>query len=64
VPASAGVLVPPGDADALRDALLRLMDDAAWRATLAAGAREAAERLPTWDDAGARFAAVLDAVAP
>lgn len=64
VPASAGVLVPPGDADALRDALQRLMDDAAWRATLAAGAREAAERLPTWDDAGARFAAVLDAVAP
>ena len=64
VPASAGVLVPPGDADALRDALRRLMDDTAWRATLAAGARAAAERLPTWDDAGARFAAVLDAVAP
>lgn len=64
VPASAGVLVPPGDADALRDALRRLMDDADWRATLATGAREAAEHLPTWDDAGARFAAVLDAVAP
>lgn len=64
VPATAGVLVPPGDADALRRALQRLLDDAAWRATLAAGARAAAERLPTWDDAGARFAAVLDAVAP
>lgn len=63
VPARAGVLVPPGDLDALRGALQRLMDDAAWRASLAAGAREAAERLPTWDDASARFAAVLDAVA-
>ncbi|MGJ7519946.1 glycosyltransferase family 4 protein [Variovorax sp. LT1P1] len=63
VPARAGVLVPPGDPEALRGALQRLMDDVAWRASLAAGAREAAERLPTWDDASARFAAVLDAVA-
>ena len=33
-------------------------------AALAAGAHAAAQRLPTWDDAGARFAAVLAAVAP
>lgn len=64
VPATAGALVPPGDAQALRGALQRLMDDAAQRAALAAGAHAAAQRLPTWDDAGARFAAVLDAVAP
>lgn len=61
VPAGAGVLVPPGDVGALREALARVLDDAGWRAELARGARAARQRLPTWDDAAARFAAVLDA---
>lgn len=63
VPPGAGACVPPGDVLALRAALARWLDDAAWRETLAAGARAARQRLPTWSRAGDRFAAVLDAVA-
>ena len=63
VPPGAGVLVPPGDAAALRDALAALMDDPRRRAALAQGARAAREALPSWQAACARFAAVLDAVA-
>ncbi|CAN7280909.1 MULTISPECIES: glycosyltransferase family 4 protein [unclassified Variovorax] len=59
VPADAGLLVSPGDAIALRAALQRLMDDAAWRAQLKAGAQRARGRLPTWQQSGARFASVL-----
>ncbi|WP_085316186.1 glycosyltransferase family 4 protein [Derxia lacustris] len=59
VPAAAGLLLPPGDMAALRAALARLLDDADWRAGLAAGARTAAATLPDWPGAVARFAAVL-----
>ena len=62
VPADAGVLVPPGDAAALRAALRRVMEEPAWRAALAAGARRAAKQLPDWSSTAARFATVLDAV--
>ena len=60
VPRDAGVLVPPGDAMALRAALAALLDDAAWRSRLAAGARAARATLPTWPQAVARFAAALE----
>lgn len=43
-----GLLVPPGDAGALAAAAIRLIDDDALRARLAAGARAAAARF-SWD---------------
>lgn len=63
VPPEAGVLVPPGDAAALRAALAALIDDPRHRATLACGARAAREGLPSWPDACERFAAVLESAA-
>ncbi|RCW69321.1 glycosyltransferase family 4 protein [Pseudorhodoferax soli] len=63
VPATAGVLVPPGDPVALQAALQPLLDNTAWRQALAAGARAAGQRLPRWEQAAARFAAVLEASA-
>ncbi|HZF85426.1 MAG TPA: glycosyltransferase family 4 protein [Burkholderiaceae bacterium] len=59
VPAEAGVLVAPNDVLALREALRRMMDEPPWRAALAAGARHAASRLPSWADAGLRFEQAL-----
>jgi len=59
VPADAGELVAPANLAALRGALQRLMDDAAWRRHCAAGARAARERLPTWGRSAERFAAAL-----
>jgi glycosyltransferase involved in cell wall biosynthesis len=47
----AAVLVPPGDAAALADAVLAVLDDPALAAKLAAAARDRAAELPTQDDA-------------
>lgn len=60
VPASASVLVPPGDARALTKALASVLDDPTRRATLAANARAARASLPTWAISSAKFAAALD----
>jgi glycosyltransferase involved in cell wall biosynthesis len=62
VPPGAGLLVPPGDAPALAQALARAIDDAPLRATLAAGAAAAGAALPDWDQATGCFIAAAEGV--
>jgi glycosyltransferase involved in cell wall biosynthesis len=59
VPPEAGLLVEPGDPEALRRALAQLLDDPAVHGRLARGARAARARLPDWPQACRRLAAVL-----
>ena len=61
VPADAGILVPPGDVDALREALRRLLTDPALLRGLRQGAARA--QFPTWDDAARAFARQLELAA-
>jgi glycosyltransferase involved in cell wall biosynthesis len=56
----AGLLVPAGDVGALTRALSTVVTDAGVRAHLAAGARRARTRLPSWDDAAALMARTLE----
>jgi glycosyltransferase involved in cell wall biosynthesis len=60
VPPDAGILVPPDDAAALGAALRPLIESAAERARLAAGARAAAGRLPTWRASAERFSHAIE----
>jgi spore coat protein SA len=55
LPGRSGMLVTPGDEEALADALARLLDDDEGRRALGAGARELAEREFTWDAAAERL---------
>jgi glycosyltransferase involved in cell wall biosynthesis len=60
VPADAGLLVPPGDAGAIGDALRRVIEDADLRARMADAARDASTRLPQWRQSAREFAQVLE----
>jgi glycosyltransferase involved in cell wall biosynthesis len=59
----AGLVVPPGDANAFTAALARVVGDADLRAQFADGARIARTRLPRWSDACHRLAELLDRTA-
>ena len=61
VPGDAGILVPPGDVPALREALRRLLTDRALLHRLGQGATRA--RFPTWSDAADAFARQLELAA-
>jgi len=63
VPPEAGLLVPPGDPAALREALRRVIADRLLRASLAAGARRAAAALPSWDETVRRWGEAFDRLA-
>jgi len=58
-----GIIVPPGDADALTAALSSVLDDSALRDRLRESAKLAGERLRTWDQAGDDMADALERVA-
>ena len=55
-----GIVIAPGDVNALASALTAALGDAELRARLASGARRARERLPTWDQATTAMAAALE----
>lgn len=61
VPADAGLLVPPGDASGLADALRRVLADRDERQKLADAAWNHAAGLPRWRDAAERISGVVEA---
>jgi glycosyltransferase involved in cell wall biosynthesis len=63
VPDGTGILVPPDDVAALAGALRTLVAEPDARGRLAAAARGAARRLPTWPQSARTFSQVLEAVA-
>jgi glycosyltransferase involved in cell wall biosynthesis len=60
VPADAGILVAPGDANALRDALRQVIGNADARDRMAEGARAACLHLPEWRQSAIAFAEILE----
>jgi glycosyltransferase involved in cell wall biosynthesis len=59
VPASAGLLVKPGDVAAFADALRAVLQDEKRRSALSKGAYAAAAQLPKWPDSGKKFSELL-----
>ncbi len=59
VPDTASLKVPPGDAEALRDALVTALGDRKLRTRLADASWEAGRQLPTWNETARRVAAAV-----
>jgi glycosyltransferase involved in cell wall biosynthesis len=59
VPDAAAAKVPPGDHDALREALRRVITEPQLRAAMADASWAAGQKLPGWDDTCRIIAAVL-----
>jgi glycosyltransferase involved in cell wall biosynthesis len=59
---AAGLLVPPGDHEALAEALALAVGDAHVRDQLTHGARRVRDRLPSWEDASVRMSEALEGV--
>ena len=59
VPDDAGLKVPPGDTDALRDAIRRMIARPQLRRDFAEGSWAAGQRLPRWSETAATVARVL-----
>ena len=59
-----GRLAPPNDPEAFSKALAPLIAEPTARTALAAEARQARESLPSWPEAGAKFAAALEDLLP
>jgi phosphatidylinositol alpha-mannosyltransferase len=57
-----GLLVPPGDAGALVDAIVRLLGDEPARARLGAAARALAQERYSWDDVARRLLGIYELV--
>ena len=53
-----GVLVPPGDPQALADGVVGLLEDEPRRSALGAAARRLAQERYSWDDIGRRLAEI------
>jgi glycosyltransferase involved in cell wall biosynthesis len=59
LPNGAGLASPPGDINALKENLHRVLTDEAAYARHFEAARKAREALPTWDEASRAFAQAL-----
>jgi phosphatidyl-myo-inositol alpha-mannosyltransferase len=58
----AGVSVPPGDPQALADALVALLEDEPRRSALGSAARQLAQERYSWDDIARRLTGIYDLV--
>jgi phosphatidylinositol alpha-mannosyltransferase len=58
-----GLLVPPGDPDALANALVALLEDEPGRRRLGEAARRLAQERYSWDDIAGRLAAIYEGLA-
>lgn len=62
IPGKTGLLVPPGDTDALKDALSGLLPDPLRRKQMGAAARDRVENHYTWDQVARQYLSLLQEI--